>query len=197
MKLLGLVGTNANFSYNRKLLWFMKDLFPFVEIEILEIAGLPLFSEDEPELPAGISAMTEQLMGADGLIIATPEYDHAVPAALKSVLEWLSWESSHPLKELPIMIVGASLGKLGTVYAQENLRTILQSPGLEAMVMPGHQFMLSEAKTAFDANGNLVDAKTIKFLESSFGAFVDFVSVMGPVRQELLSLDALAGASEE
>ncbi|MDM5144543.1 NADH-dependent flavin reductase subunit 1 [Lactococcus lactis] len=47
MKFIAIVGTNASFSYNRKLLWYMKKHFTKeAQIEIVEITDLPLFSED-------------------------------------------------------------------------------------------------------------------------------------------------------
>ena len=47
MKLIGIVGSNAEISYNRKLLQFIqkefKDLF---ELELLEIKDVPMFNQD-------------------------------------------------------------------------------------------------------------------------------------------------------
>ena len=49
MKILALVGTNANFSYNRILLKYMKKHFrQMADIEIAEISQLPAFSVDTP-----------------------------------------------------------------------------------------------------------------------------------------------------
>ena len=47
MKFIAIVGTNASFSYNRKLLWYMKKHFKNqAQIDVVEITDVPLFSED-------------------------------------------------------------------------------------------------------------------------------------------------------
>lgn len=80
--------------------------------------------------------------------------DHAVPAALKSAIEWLSC-AEHPFTGKPVMIVGTSLGIQGTVRAQMNLRQILDAPGVDAQVLPGNEFMLPQAGTKFEDNGTI------------------------------------------
>ena len=88
MKFVAIVGTNADFSYNRVLLQFMKKHFwRMAEIEIAEIKDLPAFSKDVPfEETTPVWKLKQQINAADGVIFSTPEYDHAVPAAMKSAV---------------------------------------------------------------------------------------------------------------
>ena len=54
MKLIGIVGSNAEFSYNRLLLEFIAKKFTNIfEMEILEITDIPLFnqSDDQTDSP--------------------------------------------------------------------------------------------------------------------------------------------------
>lgn len=99
---------------------------------------------------------------ADGVIIATPEHNHTVPAGLKSALEWLSFKI-HPLENKPVMVVGASYYDQGTSRAQLHLRQILDAPGVNALVMPGNEFLLGKAKEAFDQEDRLIDPRTVDF----------------------------------
>lgn len=180
MKLLAIVGTIASKSYNRELLTYMQTKFSNkVEIDIAEIKDIPLFDEPEhgKELPQAIQILNDKIQNADGVIIGVPEYDHAVPAALKSVLEWLSYDV-HPFENKPVMIVGTSLGIQGTSRAQSDLRTILNAPGVDAITLPGNEFMLSFAPNAFNAQGELTDQKTISFLESCFGHFTQMINTL-------------------
>lgn len=196
MKYIAIVGTNASFSYNRKLLWYMKNHFSSIaELEIVEIADVPLFSEDFDELPAALKSIAAQIVKSDGVIFSTPEYDHAITAALKSLLEWLSWQNLKVLTEKPAMIVGTSLGNLGTVFAQENLRQILNSPGIDAFVLPSNQFLLGQAEQAFDEKGNLIHPKTIDWLEHCFANFNKYVHSVKNLNFD--DVDATTGASEE
>lgn len=56
MKILAFVGTNADFSYNRLLLRFMKKHFKqMADIEIYEVGKLPPFSVDTPPIRANRS----------------------------------------------------------------------------------------------------------------------------------------------
>ena len=183
MKFIAIVGTNASFSYNRKLLWYMKKHFTKeAQIEIVEITDLPLFSEDIREIPEGVQKIAEAIREADGLIFSTPEYDHAITAALKSLIEWLSWIKPQPLNSLPVMIVGVSLGNMGTVFAQENLRQILSSPGLDAFVLPSNQFLLGRAAEAFNQQDELIDERTISWLEHCFNNFMIYSKTLKPMR---------------
>ncbi|MFC6164897.1 MULTISPECIES: NAD(P)H-dependent oxidoreductase [Lactiplantibacillus] len=179
MKVIGLVGTNASVSYNRKLLQFMQRHFKDeVEIEVAEIKDLPLFNEDAvSNPPASVQALNDAVKAADGVILATPEYDHAIPAALKSVIEWLSC-IDHPFRNKAIMIVGASLGAQGTSRAQVQLRETLDAPGIGGYVLPGNEFLLSHATQAFDDQGWLKDTKTVAFLEECVAHFIDYAKMI-------------------
>ncbi len=176
LNLVGIVGNNAPFSYNRVLLQFMKQQFTDqFNLEICEIDDIPLFNErDLASVPKSVATLSQKIKNADGVIIATPEYDHAIPAALKSAIEWLS-VYEHALTTKPVMVVGASLGVQGTARAQDNLRQILNSPGVNGFVMPGFEFLLNSAKTKFNDQGELTDAGTAKFLGECVDHFVSFV----------------------
>ena len=165
MKFVGIVGTNAEFSYNRLLLKFMAEHFDQeVEIEVLEIKDVPMFNETEDQSAnEAIQHLNDKIEAADGVIIATPEHNHSVPSALKSVLEWLSF-NLHPFDGKPVMIVGASYDVQGSSRSQLHLRQILDAPGVNAIVMPGNEFLLGRAHEAFDEADQLKDSRTVNFL---------------------------------
>lgn len=174
MQLVAIPGTDAVHSYNRTLLQFMQKQFQDqAEITICEISGIPMFNEDDPD-PAAIKTLANQIEQADGVIIGCPEHDHSVPSMLKSVLEWCSYRI-HPLKNKPVMIVGASTQPQGSSRAQIHLRQILESPGVDATVLPSNEFLLGNVDSAFDDQGQLRDLKTIKFLTQCFNQFVQFI----------------------
>lgn len=184
MKLVAIVGTNSARSTNRKLLQFMARHFADkAEIEVLEIKDLPAFNEPEDTTPPDVVAgFSQQIEEADGVIISTPEYDHTIPAPLKSALEWISY-TTQSLVDKPVMIVGASLGALGSSRAQAHLRQILDSPELKARVMPGLEFLLGHSEQAFDGEGNFLYPQKLTELEEHFDEFQLFVTI----NQELLA----------
>ncbi|MGO4942680.1 flavocytochrome c [Ruoffia tabacinasalis] len=177
MKFVGIVGTNAEFSYNRMLLHYMKGHFTDVDIEVLEIDKVPMFNQSDDQTDSEvIQELNQKIMEADGVIIATPEHNHSIPSALKSTLEWLSFKV-HPFDGKPVMIVGASYDVQGSSRSQLHLRQVLDAPGVNATVMPGSEFLLGRVHEAFDENEQLKDEGTIKFLESCFKKFVRFTDV--------------------
>ena len=93
---------------------------------------LPLMEPEESDIPLKVAELSDKIFKADGVIIATPEYDHAIPAVLKSALEWISY-TSQALTDKPVLIVGASLGTLGS--SQEH-RHILDKYLIHLSLLP-------------------------------------------------------------
>ncbi|MDL4840518.1 NAD(P)H-dependent oxidoreductase [Aquibacillus rhizosphaerae] len=179
MKIVGIVGSNADFSYNRLLLDFIAKKFnKLIDVEVLDIADVPMFNQSDDQTNSDvIQDLNKKILGADGVIIATPEYNHSIPSALQSVLEWLSFKI-HPLDGKPVMIVGASYDVQGSSRSQLHLRQILDAPGVNAVVMPGNEFLLGEVHKAFDKEKNLKDKETTQFLESCIKKFIRFINVV-------------------
>ena len=184
MKFVGIVGSNAELSYNRKLLQFIQREFKLkFELEVLEIDEVPVFNQDEKwDDSFQLRYLYNKITRADGVIIATPEHNHTITASLKSVLEWLSFKV-HPFENKPVMIVGASYHDQGTSRAQVHLRKILDAPGVNAYTLPGNEFLLGKAKEAFDENGNITNEGTVKFLESCLDNFVKYVEVVSKLKK--------------
>ncbi|WP_338488858.1 NAD(P)H-dependent oxidoreductase [Ruoffia tabacinasalis] len=190
MKLVGIVGSNAVGSYNRLLLQFIQKHFnKLIDLDIVEIDQVPLFnqSDDQTQSPV-IQDIAKRIEASDGVIIATPEHNHTIPAALKSLIEWLSFKI-HPFENKPVMIVGASYFSQGSSRAQLSLRQILDSPGVNAIVLPGNEFLLGNVKEAFDEENNLKDQGTINFLASCLEKFIRFIKVVS-------ELEGKGGATE-
>ena len=185
MKFIAIVGTNAKKSYNRKLLQFMKKHFESkAEIEVLDITDVPMFNQSDNQSYGDVIQMfNNKITECDGVIMATPEYNHSIPSGLKSLIEWLSFDL-HPLAGKPVMIVGASLGTQGSSRAQLHLRQILDAPGVDANVMPGYEFLLGNASKAFDEAGDLVNEGTIDFLDICFLRFMRFATISNQLNEE-------------
>lgn len=184
MKFTAIVGTTSPKSYNRTLLQFMQAHFKDkAEIELLEINEVPLFNQDNPSNNPQLLDINEKIMASDGVIFATPEYNHSIPSSLKSLLEWLSYEL-HPLDGKPVMILGASIDAQGSSRAQLHLRQILDAPGVNANVMPGYEFLLGNAHKAFDDQGQLTSEGTIDFLEICFLRFMRFAKISNQLNEE-------------
>ncbi|WP_198042651.1 NADPH-dependent FMN reductase [Oceanobacillus sp. AG] len=178
MNLIGIVGTNSDQSTNRQLLEFMQKHFAEkANIELYEIKNLPAFNKPkDTTAPPEVQDLSDKIKEADGVIISTPEYNHSVPAILKSTLEWLSY-TTQPLIDKPVMITGASYGRLGSSRAQSHLRQILDAPELKARIMPSSEFLVGLSLQAFDEDGKLADPNKVQELEEIFNEFIQFVDI--------------------
>ena len=185
MKFVAIVGTNSDRSTNRQLLHFMANHFAHqAEIEVVEIKGVPVFTQPEDKVaPESVQVISQKIAEADGVIISAPEYDHSITAALKALLEWISY-TDQALMDKGVMIVGGSLGSLGTSRAQSHLRQILDSPELRARVMPGTEYYLSNSGQAFDKDGQLVYPEKVTQLENHFTEFIGFVEILAQLREQ-------------
>lgn len=185
-RLVGLVGTNYSKSTNRKLLEYMQSQFFFkIDIDIVEIDKLPIFDvHADYQMPEALVEINKKIEEADGVIIATAEYDHMPPAALLNAIAWLSYKI-HPLSGKPVLIIGASHGGLGSSRAQGFLRQILSSPEVDAQVFP-KGFLLAYSTMAFDDWGDLKGREKIQEMENLFDEFLNFTNIIKKSKNDKL-----------
>lgn len=182
MKILAFVGTNADFSYNRLLLRFMKKHFKqMADIEIYEVGKLPPFSVDTPlSEQTEVWKLKQKVKEADGLVFSTPEYDHGIPAFLKSAIEWLSYKTK-VLSEKPAMIVGVAYGRQASARSQVQMRQILISPDCNTNLIPGNEVLIGNVRNTFAKDGRLVDQEAIDNLEKCFEHFIEYIQIFQDV----------------
>jgi chromate reductase len=174
MKILGISGSLRRGSYNTSLLGAAAGLLPDdVEFELWGgLKAVPPYDEDDDteEAPAAVAALREAIAGADGVLIATPEYNSSVPGQLKNVIDWASRPpATNPLRNKPVAVVGASTGAFGAVWSQAELRKVLAATG--ARVVEG-EVAVGHAPTRFDEDGRLVDENLLEQLEEVVAGLV-------------------------
>jgi chromate reductase len=175
LNILALPGSIRTGSLNRRLLEAAAQLAPAsLRIRIAGLEALPLFSEDHEHAGApgfdAVQRLRAEVARADGVLIATPEYNQSIPGVLKNAIDWLSRASpDEVLIGKPIAVIGASAGRWGTRLAQSALRQVLYAT--ESLVLPGPALYLREATQLFDAQGSLVDAATRASLAGVLRAF--------------------------
>src|SRR5262245_51437814 len=158
-KVLAISGSLRRDSHNSRLLRNAVDLFgEDVEVEVLDgLRDVPPYDEDDDHegAPEAVRVLRAAFAGADAVLIATPEYNSSIPGHLKNALDWVSRPlASNPLRNKPAVVVGASTGAFGAVWAQAELRKVLSAIGarvVEAEVAMGH------APTRFAEDGTLAD----------------------------------------
>ena len=128
-RILALAGSLRQGSYNRGLLRAAGELAPdWVKVQFFDIGTLPFFNEDleAPTDPEVVRQFMEAIRNANAILIATPEYNGAVPGVLANAIDWASRPTGRSvLRNKPVAVMGAVLGKSGSANAQAALRGVL------------------------------------------------------------------------
>lgn len=173
------VGSLSANSINRTLSKALIKLAPenlnFTEIPIKD---LPLYNYDfEASFPPEGTALKQAIEASDGLLFVSPEYNRSIPGALKNAIDWGSrpW-GGNSFACKPSGIIGASVGAIGTAVMQSNMRSVLSF--LDAPQLNSPEAYIAFNPDFYDAEGNVSDESTAKFLAhymSEFAAFVERV----------------------
>ena len=163
-RILGLAGSLRRASVHRGILRAAHEVAPEqMSCESFDLARIPYFNQDleDQANPEPVKELREKIRAYDAVLIATPEYDYAIPGVLTSALDWAlrSRYDPTPFRHKPVGIVGASPGGGGTARGQMVLRQILlHAP---AYVMPEPQMLIPFSRQKFDGEtGDLVDKDT-------------------------------------
>jgi chromate reductase, NAD(P)H dehydrogenase (quinone) len=159
VRILGISGSLRRDSYNTALLRYAGELFEAEGAQFELYTGLrdiPPFDEDEEvDAPEAVDGLRAAIAEADGVFFVTPEYNSSVPGALKNALDWVSRPiATNTIRNKPIVVIGASTGGFGAVWAQAELRKVLGAMG--ARVVDG-EVAVGHAMDRFDSLGRLND----------------------------------------
>lgn len=177
MKVIAIVGSLSKDSYNMGIAKFMQERYAGkLDIDIIDIGKLPMYNQDIENDPTDdLIGFRKQINEADGLLFLTPEYNATIPAALKNAIDWFS-RVEYVLMDKPAMIVGASMGILGTVKAQLHLREILSSAYVGSVILPKNEVYIGAVHTKVDENKRLTDQGTIDYLDLVIDNYIAWAS---------------------
>jgi chromate reductase, NAD(P)H dehydrogenase (quinone) len=102
-----------------------------------------------------VARLRQAIADADGVLIATPEFNGSIPGVLKNALDWASRPfPDSSLRGKPVAVIGASTGLFGAVWAQAETRKVLGVIGAD--VIDG-ELPVGQAHTAFAGEDVLAD----------------------------------------
>ena len=167
LRILALAGSTRRESFNNRLVRIAesgaRDAGGSVTHIDLRDYRLPIFDQDEEAAngkPDNARVLKQLVRDHEGLLVASPEYNSSVTAALKNTIDWISRSDDgdpFPLVALRgkvVALMSASPGALGGLRGLVHLRSILANLG--CIVLPD-QVAVSKAHEAFTADGALVD----------------------------------------
>jgi len=180
IRIIGIAGSARTGSYNAALLRAAAELAPAgTTVERCSIAAIPLYSgevESERGVPAPVTELKEKIATAQGLLLATPEYNNSIPGVFKNAIDWLS----RPPRDIPrvfggrpVALMGATPGAGGTRLAQAAWLPVVRTLGMRPWF--GKQLYVASAAQVFDGEGRLVDDKIRKLLGEFMAGFAGFV----------------------
>ncbi|MEY3386751.1 MAG: hypothetical protein RIR53_1562 [Bacteroidota bacterium] len=161
MTILGISGSLREGSFNTGLLRTATTIAPEgVTDTIASIRDVPFYDAglDTASQPSAVTALKEQIAQADGVLIATPEYNYSYPGVLKNAIDWITRGTHRPFIDKPVAIVGASPGNFGAVRAQTALRRLMSS--VSGNVLPRPELLVSNVKAKVNAHGGNTDEPT-------------------------------------
>lgn len=143
------------------------------EVTRIELADypLPLMDQDlerERGIPENAMRLARLLAAQDGLLIASPEYNHSIPPLVKNTLDWLSrvrTDGARPLKPFAgkvAALCSSSDGNFAGIRAIGHLRAVLVACGVEVVAA---QCSVARGVEAFDENGGFREASSRRQME--------------------------------
>jgi chromate reductase len=182
-RILGLAGSLRRASFHRGILRAAHEVGPeWMSCESFDLSRIPYFNQDieDEGIPEPVEELRAKIRAHDAVLIATPEYDYAIPGVLTAALDWALRPRYYPtpFRHKPVGIVGASPGGVGTARGQMVLRQILLHP--PAYVMPEPQMLIPFSRQKFDAEtGELTDEETRERLRRFLEALVEWSERVG------------------
>ena len=165
ISILGIAGSLRRESYNKAALRAAQGLCPEgAKLEIYDLAGLPLFNQDEEKHPTPkVAEFKQKIRAADAILISTAEYNYGLPGVLKNAIDCASRPyGDNAWNGKPIAIMSAAMGTAGGLRAQYQLRQCFVFLNLEAVVQP--EVAIAAAHQRFDDKGNLTDETSKKLI---------------------------------
>lgn len=174
-RLVGISGSLRKNSLNSALLRSAVPLVPDgTTLLLASIGAVPLYNADldVDGGPAAVQDLRQQVGDADGLLIATPEYNYGIPGVLKNAIDWLSRPAfKSVLAGKPVAIIGASPSVVGTARAQAQLKQVLL--GTLSELFPYPEVVVGKAYERI-RDGQLTDDETRELLRTMLGRYIDW-----------------------
>jgi chromate reductase len=175
---LGICGSLRQKSFNMAALRAAGELMPAgLKLRITSIAELPIYNLDVQEkgFPAPVTKLRDEILAADALLFASPEYNWSLSGALKNAIDWMSRFQPQPFQNKPAAVFSATGGPVGGARVQYDLRRILSGLGVMWLARP--EVFIGMAASKF-GDGKLTDETTRKFLSDEMLAFEDWIKRM-------------------
>jgi chromate reductase, NAD(P)H dehydrogenase (quinone) len=151
VRILGISGSLRKASFSTAILRTLaRKAAPLMLIDVMTLEEIPFYNEDLDRSPgpSAIARLKRSVEETDGVLIATPEYNHGIPGVLKNALDWTSRPAYQScFRNKPVSIISSSLAFTGGVRAQYQLRETLIA--MQAQLVMGPEVVIGGVHTKF------------------------------------------------
>ena len=182
-RILAISGSLRAGSFNTQLLRALPAIAPDgMEFEFFDgMADIPLYNQDldvEPPPPA-VAKLRDAIRAADGIVLATPEYLHALPGVVKNALDWASRPPTDPAltgKGVVVLVatIGRTFGLRGIADATQvfaHLRNVVV-PAPEVVINTAHEVLVTEE----DGTVRINDPMAVALVQVQLHMLADLIS---------------------
>jgi chromate reductase len=138
---------------------------------------MPVYDFDlqqEKGFPADVTAWSDAVRNADGVIIVSPEYNWSIPGGLKNAIDWCSRLKDVPFKDKPVALQSCASGVLGGARMQYHLRQCLTA--IDAHMFGKPEIIVTFAAKKFDEKTlALTDQPTVDIVKQQLAGFEKYI----------------------
>ncbi|MER9679168.1 NAD(P)H-dependent oxidoreductase [Mesorhizobium sp. M0184] len=142
-----------------------------VDLQICD-PRLPLYDQDEdgPSTPQTVQAFRQAVAESDGIVIATPEYNHGIPGVVKNALDWASRPLGRSaLTGKAVLVISVSPAFTGGVRAQAQANETLLA--IQSRPVLGPQVVIGNVADKI-RDGRLTDEPSLRFALSAIDRLI-------------------------
>lgn len=179
MEIVGISGSLRKGSFNTALLHAAAELAEApVHVTVHRLVGIPVYDGDveaSDGIPEAVTALKDAIAAADGVLVATPEYNHSLPGPLKNAVDWCSrppGDIARVFGDRRVALCGATIGNGGTALSQAAWLPVLRRLGMR--LWSGAMLQVPAAHTVFSQSGALEDEKLRERVSRFVAGFAAF-----------------------
>jgi NAD(P)H-dependent FMN reductase len=176
-RLLAFAASLRRDSWNGKLIRLAADIArqAGADVDLAEFREFEMPSYDADAqvatgVPPGGVELARRVAAADGLMIASPEYNYSFPGTLKNAIDWVSRVKPMPFRGKSGFLLSASNGQVGGIRGLWQLRIPLE--GLGVLLHPD-MYALPWAEKSFGPEGQLKEAERQDRLAAMVKGYVE------------------------
>ena len=177
--MMGICGSLRKDSWNMKLLQqvMARVSAKGVETELYDLNGVPMFNPDtETDTPVEVTDLRYAVALADAVVIACPEHNCSMTAALKNAIEWLS-RGENSIRGKVFYVIGTSPGRSGCMRMHMHATYSLESEG--GIVLHQPRVLLPQVETYMDGDGNIQNEGISDLLDLATEGLYEFTGRVG------------------